>query len=84
MVDKEFHKSDIVNKIVSNNGVCVSCGKLLRADSIDLYDHDDGYKVVGYHKKQWVSFECVCGYGSALWKILKEIENRVQKIRPTY
>ncbi len=74
---KEIHKIDIMKKVLSNNGVCASCGELLRAESIDLYNHDDGVKIVGYVEKQWVSFECVCGYGSALWKVLKEIESRV-------
>jgi hypothetical protein len=73
---QEIHKSDIIDKVISNDGVCVSCGELLRADSLDLYNHDGGVKIVGYTEKQWVSFECHCGYGSALWKVLREIENR--------
>ena len=34
------------------------------------YDHQDGYEVEGFEKKQWLYLRCVkCDYDWSLWKL---------------
>ena len=38
--------------------------------TIEHYDHDDGYEVEGYDKRQWLYITCPrCNYQMALWKL---------------
>jgi hypothetical protein len=48
---------------------CASCGKLLDMDVAHIYDHDGGWGLLGELPKQWISFECKCGYHTSLNKL---------------
>jgi len=48
---------------------CPTC-KTKLYDKIDLYEHDGGWIVKGFDKKQWLSKRCPkCKYDWSLWKI---------------
>lgn len=48
---------------------CRFCGKELPT-KIDHYDHDDGWLVEGFEKKQWLSVFCSkCNHDWSLWKL---------------
>ncbi|MBI2667627.1 hypothetical protein HYX17_02545 [Candidatus Woesearchaeota archaeon] len=34
------------------------CGEPLSLDKINMCDHDNGYKIKGKNKRQWVTIEC--------------------------
>ena len=55
--------------------VCPKCGTTL--GPAQTYDHEGGWKIEGYAKKQWVYFGCVkCDYDWALWKLLDRRETQ--------
>ena len=59
----------------NKNGKCVSCQKSMTDQNsgyIDSYNHNSGIAVYGFDEKQWVFWHCICGYDSAVWKILKQ------------
>lgn len=48
---------------------CLFCGEPL-PDKILHYDHDGGWDVLGFDKRQWLFIECdKCHYQWALWKL---------------
>ncbi len=56
---------------------CKWCGKVFIVDEsdIDYYDHDGGWSVKGFDKKQWLSVYCEkCEYDWSLWKLGVERE----------
>jgi NAD-dependent SIR2 family protein deacetylase len=49
---------------------CVSCGKELKFDRMDMYDHESGWGVITEIPKQWLSVHCDhCGYDNSLTKL---------------
>ena len=51
---------------------CRWCGEVLIVEEhdIDYYDHDGGWSVRGFDKKQWLSVHCEkCDYDWSLWKL---------------
>jgi len=49
---------------------CKWCGTPLWYCEIEHYDHDDGWEVEGFSKKQWLYVTCPkCGYQWSLWKL---------------
>ena len=49
---------------------CGWCGTLIGDQSMDMYDHPDGWKVDGIDNLQWLSLRCPkCGYDWSLWKL---------------
>ena len=48
---------------------CASCNKHLYFDYANIYDHDGGWGLIGDIPKQWISFECSCGYHTSLNKL---------------
>jgi hypothetical protein len=54
------------------NLTCGWCQTDLSGVPIEHYDHDGGYEVPGYEKKQWLYITCPkCHYQWALWKLRK-------------
>lgn len=52
-----------------NIDYCNWCGMILN-NHIDMYPHRDGWTVVGYTEKQWLSRHCSqCGYDWSLNKL---------------
>jgi len=48
---------------------CKICGSKLPAE-VEHYDHEGGWIVDGYEKRQWLYTRCRrCGYKNALWKL---------------
>ncbi len=48
---------------------CLNCRRKLRFTHVRKYEHGEGY--------YWVYLQCpYCGYGTALWKLLKYINKR--------
>lgn len=60
---------------------CDICGaEGLDEQPIDHYEHDSGWEVAGFDKKQWLSVKCPnpkCRYEWSLWKL----ENQMQRMR---
>ena len=49
---------------------CRWCGTPLEDLPIEHYDHDDGWEVEGFERRQWLYVVCPkCGYQWALWKL---------------
>ena len=49
---------------------CVTCGKELDMSTLNIYDHEGGWKLSNDIPKQWVSAECSCGYHTSLNKLM--------------
>ena len=65
---------DIANFVVSKKARC-TCGCVWRRTDIRTYDHDGGYPVAGYERKQWIYFHCgACKCDQKLRNILHRIE----------
>ena len=66
---------DIEKTVIQKGGFCVNgtCHKKIRPGSIRSYPHDEGRIIKDKELKEWVFFECSCGYQSSLWKV----ENRI-------
>lgn len=58
---------DLVKTVKHNR--CASCNKELYFDYASIYDHDGGWGLIGDVPKQWISFECSCGYHTSLDKL---------------
>lgn len=52
-----------------NTDTCRWCGEILTGN-VDVYSHSDGWRVVGYTEKQWLSRHCSkCNYDWSLNKL---------------
>lgn len=48
---------------------CPDCNRRL-ADHLEYYDHDGGWTVRSFDKKQWLYLHCPrCNYDWAIWKL---------------
>ena len=58
------------NKLIKEN-ICRFCGyEGLKHLKIHSYDHDGGWSVQGYDRKQWLYVTCPkCCFDWALWKL---------------
>lgn len=46
---------------------CKFCGTVLNYGCIEYYDHEGGFKVEGFDKKQWLYINCFgCGHDWSL------------------
>jgi len=51
------------------NWKCPNCGGRL-GPKLDRYDHDGGWLVEGFERRQWLSIKCAgCHYDWSLWKL---------------
>jgi hypothetical protein len=51
------------------NWKCPNCQERL-GPQIDRYDHDGGWLVAGFERRQWLSIKCSgCHYEWSLWKL---------------
>ncbi|RLC86664.1 MAG: hypothetical protein DRJ03_08130 [Chloroflexi bacterium] len=69
----------VVEWVANNASVlkCVGCSMPLSAAGWVLrwYPHPDGLKLEDFDEPMWVYVECCkCGYGNALWKLVKQLE----------
>ena len=58
---------DLLKEVEHTN--CVTCGKHLDLNHVNIYDHDGGWGLIGSIPKQWVSIECSCGYHNSINKL---------------
>ena len=71
--DKELRlmvqdKLDSIIKFATKK--CPLCGKELKFDHVDMYDHDGGWFVIPEIPKQWISTYCHnCNYDVSLSKL---------------
>lgn len=49
---------EIAEWIVKNEGRCQNCNRLYHKEDIRSYNHDGGFKITGFEKKQWVYMCC--------------------------
>lgn len=74
-INEDLALPQIEALLIKNAGKCASCGKPIKKGSIKSYDHEEGgTKLKNFEKKQWIYFHCVCGYDSALWKVMKQLK----------
>ena len=62
----EYIIEDLCYFIKPGKFACGSCGKQLPGDHATIYDHDGGWNIIEDIPRQWISFECVCGYHTSL------------------
>jgi len=49
---------------------CASCGHVLTGYFVDAYPHSNGWSVIGFFEKYWLSIECPkCGYHTSFDKL---------------
>jgi len=48
---------------------CPKCDKPLVPANLEYYDHEGGYDLPGFGRRQWLYHQCECGYGYSLWKL---------------
>ena len=69
----EYEICDAIFKLIFNvrhKMHCATCGKKLGPNnSVNIYDHDGGWKLIDSIPKQWVSIECSCGYHNSINKL---------------
>lgn len=58
---------------------CASCGLQLPGSHANIYDHDGGWGLIGDIPKQWISFECKCGYHTSLNKMQSGLSKLLYK-----
>jgi len=61
---------------------CVGCGEPFAQPLIDHYNHDGGWIVYGFSRRQWLSVRCShCHYDTSLWKlgIRGDVDNLPEK-----
>lgn len=61
---------DWIKRNRSENLKCATCGRPLRAEDLEGYYHNGGWRVPGLPGKQWLYIACRhCGYDSSLAKL---------------
>jgi len=75
-INEDLSLPQIEALVIKNAGKCASpsCGKPIKKGSIKSNDHEGGTKLKNFEKPQWIYFHCVCGYDSALWKVMKHLK----------
>lgn len=80
MADLRLHARGITKALESlleeaeNPIRCASCWEILPvgecdAVHVDMYDHEDGWKVITLLPRQWLSVHCRCGYDTSFTKL---------------
>jgi hypothetical protein len=70
----------ITEKVDAMNLWCRWCGTRLSGRDVTHYDHDDGKKLEGFDKPQWISVHCTgCDYDWSWWKLLNQNARRTYR-----
>lgn len=67
-----MNERDYALLAAEQGGRCAGCFKPVKVRDIRCYDHEDGWKVDGHEKLQWLYFQCPdpqCHYQTSLAKL---------------
>lgn len=63
--ETEICQDPKINQLFQQVG-CLICGS--KDGIVKMYPHEHGSRLIGKEGLWWISFECSCGYQTALWK----------------
>lgn len=74
MITKEF-----VKDLIDREKPRCTCGSRFRSSNLNSYPHKGGIRLDDDKEPMWYYVSCpVCGYDTALWKIIQQIDREVE------